>query len=78
MRIKRYVRYAWAIEYIESSCDPVFVVDESQPAFRYFLCKTRAEARRWCASGNNDASISETKCRYRPVKVRETIEIIGR
>ena len=78
MRIKRYARYAWAIEYIESSCDPVFVVDESQPAFRYLLCKTRAEARRWCASGNNDASISETKCRYRPVKVRETIEIVGR
>ena len=76
MKIKRHVRYAWAIEYIEGERYPVFVVDETQPIFRYFLCKTRAEAMRWCASGNNDSSISETKFRYRPVKVRETIEIV--
>ena len=78
MKIKRHVRYAWAIEYIEGSCDPVLVVDEFATPDRYFLCKTRAEARRWCVWAVNNSSISGIKFRYRPVKVRETIEIIGR
>lgn len=77
MKIKRHVRYAWGIEYIYGSSDPV-LVDEFATPDRYLLCRTRAESRRLCATANDDASVIGIKCIYRPVKVRETIEIIGR
>ena len=80
-------RYAWGIDYVEDSSDPV-LVDESDSykgtcqvcTFRYLLFETRSEAREWCAEKNTFSHLPPTKrpWYFRPVKVRETIEIIGR
>ena len=80
----------WAIEYVEDRCDPV-LVDECDShkgtcqvlPFRYRLFETRAEAREWCSDMNitninSHLPIRKRAWYFRPVKVRETIEIIGR
>lgn len=90
MKIKRHVRYAWGIEYIEASCDPLLIDPEwcgyyETVTFRgissqYLLFETRAEARAWCSDKNKDSKRigGKRSWYFRPVKVRETIEIIGR